>query len=175
MSMSIPIFFEPVRFEIPKTGETHLIVDGGMLSNFPVWLFDCDGGPTLADLRDAARRAEAQAARRRRGCRPREPIRRGPRAPHYVKAMAQTMMEAHDRIYIEAADYARTVPIPTLGVGTTEFDISLKRKQELFDSVGRPPRVPGDWDFDAYITAFRSGGADAPGAGARGSCRSRRA
>ena len=44
MSMSIPIFFEPVRFENPKTGQVHVIVDGGMLSNFPVWLFDCDDG-----------------------------------------------------------------------------------------------------------------------------------
>ena len=40
MSMSIPIFFEPVKFANPQTGKEHLIVDGGMLSNFPVWLFD---------------------------------------------------------------------------------------------------------------------------------------
>ena len=36
MSMSIPIFFEPVKFANPQTGREHLIVDGGMLSNFPV-------------------------------------------------------------------------------------------------------------------------------------------
>ena len=42
--MSIPVFFEPVKWENPETGRTHLIVDGGMLSNFPVWLFDCDDG-----------------------------------------------------------------------------------------------------------------------------------
>src|ERR671911_251762 len=44
MSMSIPVFFEPVRFDNPETGETHVIVDGGMLSNFPVGLFDCEDG-----------------------------------------------------------------------------------------------------------------------------------
>ncbi|MDQ3317374.1 MAG: patatin-like phospholipase family protein, partial [Actinomycetota bacterium] len=42
MSMSIPIFFEPVRFTNKQTNEEHLIVDGGMLSNFPVWLFDAE-------------------------------------------------------------------------------------------------------------------------------------
>ena len=42
MSMSIPVFFEPVRFPNPGTREEHLIVDGGMLSNFPVWLFDAE-------------------------------------------------------------------------------------------------------------------------------------
>ncbi len=44
MSMSIPIFFEPVRVENAETNREHLIVDGGMLSNFPVWLFDSDPG-----------------------------------------------------------------------------------------------------------------------------------
>ncbi len=42
MSMSIPIFFEPARFVNAKTGGEHLIVDGGMLSDFPVWLFDAE-------------------------------------------------------------------------------------------------------------------------------------
>jgi predicted acylesterase/phospholipase RssA len=41
MSMSIPIFFEPVSVTNEKTNREHVIVDGGMLSNFPVWLFDC--------------------------------------------------------------------------------------------------------------------------------------
>jgi NTE family protein len=43
MSMSIPFFFEPVRHHNPLTRQEHLIVDGGMLSNFPVWLFDTHG------------------------------------------------------------------------------------------------------------------------------------
>ena len=44
MSMSIPFFFEPVRVENKETNHEHLIVDGGMLSNYPVWLFDCNAG-----------------------------------------------------------------------------------------------------------------------------------
>jgi NTE family protein len=44
MSMSIPVFFEPVRVVNETTGQVHVIVDGGMLSNFPVWLFDCPDG-----------------------------------------------------------------------------------------------------------------------------------
>ena len=160
MSMSIPVFFEPVRFENPKTGETHVIVDGGMLSNYPVWLFDCDDGtppdwPTFGMLLVEPK--------------PRVPI--GARLPkakmagsgpgavlEYVKALAQTMMEAHDRMYVEQASYARTIPIPTLGVGTTEFDLSKERALALFDS-GRwaAEKFLDKWDFDAYISEFRSG------------------
>src|SRR5204863_8257982 len=38
MSMSFPFFFDPVTLH--RDGKEHLIVDGGLLSNFPVWLFD---------------------------------------------------------------------------------------------------------------------------------------
>jgi NTE family protein len=44
MSMSVPIFFEPVQVTGPK-GVKHYIVDGALLSNFPVWLFDSPGVP----------------------------------------------------------------------------------------------------------------------------------
>jgi len=41
MSMSIPFVFEPVVLE-SETGQRCLIVDGSLLSNFPVWLLDVD-------------------------------------------------------------------------------------------------------------------------------------
>ena len=158
MSMSIPIFFEPVVFENPKTGENHVIVDGGMLSNFPVWLFDSDGvpdWPTFGLLLVEPKPKVPVAARLPKP----EPIKKGPRGMiAYVRAMAQTMMEAHDRLYVESADFARTIPIPTLGVGTTAFDLSAERKLALYDS-GRwaAEEFLKTWDFDAYITAYRTG------------------
>lgn len=48
MSMSIPYFFEPVVLE--KDGREAVIVDGGTLSNFPVWLF-ASTRPPRADRR----------------------------------------------------------------------------------------------------------------------------
>ena len=44
-SMSIPFFFRPVILDVPKSGPS-VLVDGGMLSNFPVDTFDrTDGKP----------------------------------------------------------------------------------------------------------------------------------
>lgn len=43
MSMSIPIFFD-ATIHPGADGRKHMIVDGGMLSNFPVWLFDAPAG-----------------------------------------------------------------------------------------------------------------------------------
>lgn len=46
MSLSIPFFFEPCTLTDPETGEQSTIVDGGVLSNFAVEVFDrTDGKP----------------------------------------------------------------------------------------------------------------------------------
>src|SRR5699024_787853 len=42
MSAGIPIIYEPVQFPGDKRGGRHLLVDGGMLSNFPIWSLDED-------------------------------------------------------------------------------------------------------------------------------------
>jgi len=39
MSMSLPIFYEPYIIK-DKKGYQHLIVDGGLVSNYPIWLLD---------------------------------------------------------------------------------------------------------------------------------------
>ena len=67
-------------------------------------------------------------------------------------------MEAHDRLYLEKATFARTIPIPTLGIGTTEFEIMPERVRALYDSGHRAATDFLDqWDFDAYIDEFRRG------------------
>jgi NTE family protein len=160
MSMSIPLFFEPIRIHNSKTNWEHVLVDGGMLSNFPVWLFDCDDGrppewPTFGLLL-----VEPD---------PRTPItERLPKPEHnprgakglvqLLSGLVHTMMEAHDRMYVEKEQYARTIGIPTLGVGTTEFDLPQDRAMALYES-GRSASSTflEHWDFDAYIAAFRQG------------------
>jgi NTE family protein len=158
MSMSIPIFFEPVVHKHPKTGREHVIVDGGMLSNFPVWLFDREGAeprwPTFGLLLvepDPTVPLGERLAGDEHG------VERGTLVD-YVKSLASTMMAAHDRLYVEKANFARTIPIPTLGVGTTEFDISEDRVRELYDSgYNAATTFLETWDFEAYIAEFRSG------------------
>jgi len=155
MSMSIPIFFEPVMHRNPRTGLDHLIVDGGMLSNFPVWLFDAEKGepprwPTFGMLLvegDPKVPVAHRVAARESGS-----------IIDYIKALASTMMEAHDRLYLEKATFVRTIPIPTLGVSTTEFDITPARVRAIYES-GRKAAFEflDRWDFEAYKAEYRSG------------------
>jgi NTE family protein len=159
MSMSIPLFFEPVEFKNPTSGNTHRIVDGGLLSNFPVWLFDCPPGqkprwPTFGMLLVAPTEQhplvlgeETEAA---------EDEHEHFALVQYLRAIGRTALEAHDRLYVERASFARTIPIDTTGVGTTEFAITDTRKQALFDSGGKAAADFLDsWDFGAYIKTFR--------------------
>ncbi len=158
MSMSIPFFFEPVRLGDPLTGREHLIADGGVLSNFPVWLFDADGEPDWPTFGLLLVEPDPKASL-------------GSRIPEYqpskrwiggtigyAKSLIQTMLEAHDRLYVGKADFARTIPIETLGVGTTEFDLTVERAEALYRS-GRDAATTflARWDFDAYIAEFRQG------------------
>ncbi len=132
MSASIPVVYEPVRLNHARDNTEHLLVDGGMLSNFPLWVFDrtADAETQVIGLRLvddqpgdslAERLPVSSLARTRLG-----------QLIDYVENLARTMMEAHDRRYLDAGDIGRTIQIPTLGVGTTEFDLSPARIEELF-------------------------------------------
>jgi NTE family protein len=141
-----------------------MIVDGGMLSNFPIWLFDAPPDqepqvPTFGMLLVAPNQEDPLVPQ------PPPTTKQGDGLPSpigYVKALADTMMQAHDRMYVQQADYARTITIPTCGVATTDFSIQSPTVQKLLQS-GRTAadQFLQTWDFQKYIARFRAG-AQAP-------------
>ena len=159
MSMSIPIFFEPWRWvakpdeQSPGEGEEHLIVDGGVLSNFPVWLFDSVREPPWPTFGLMLVEPEP---RKPVAVRLESPARSQANIFDFVKALVQTMLEAHDRMYLESDSYVRTIGVPTLGVRTTEFDLSRARAEQLYQS-GRDAaeKFLETWNFEDYKAAFR--------------------
>ena len=147
MSMSIPFFYEPVKLKNMKTNKTNYIVDGGLLSNFPVWLFDAASGvPEWPTFGFKLVEPEEGTPNQVRG-----PI-------SLLTALFSTMMEAHDARYIKDENFVRTIPIPTLGIRTTEFDISRERSEELYQS-GRKAAEQffAGWNFDKYVDKYRKG------------------
>ena len=147
MSMSIPFFYEPVKLRNMKTNQVSYIVDGGILSNFPVWLFDNDGEvpewPTFG-FKLVEPEQKREITNHVRG-----PI-------SLLTALFSTMMEAHDARYIKDEQFARTIPIPTLGVGTTEFDISREKSEALYQSGREAAEIFFDtWDFPKYVAKYR--------------------
>jgi len=160
MSMSIPFFYEPVILQNKKanreaTGiedetkdiKESYIVDGGLLSNFPVWLFDIEGdNPEWPTLGFKLVEPDEDVPHRIKG-----PI-------SLLTALFSTMMEAHDARYIKDEHFVRTIPIPTLGVRTTEFNISPDRTEALYQS-GRQAaeKFFSTWNFTDYVAKYRKG------------------
>jgi NTE family protein len=158
MSMSIPIFFEPVEIRGGDPAEhEHTIVDGGMLSNFPVWLFDCPpdrppGWPTFGLM--LVEPEPRKAIGHRLNNEDDAEIEHGSLID-FAKGLALTMMAAHDRMYLDEATFARTIPIPTLGVGTTEFEITPARVEALYQSGhDAAEKFLAGFDWNQYV-AYR--------------------
>ncbi len=124
MSMSYPFLFTPVR--IYKDKREHYIVDGGLLSNFPIWLFDSPNPkrPTWGfRLHPGANAQEGL---------PHRAIPRPLWAVPLLKAMFSAAMEAWDREHMGQAVSARTVSIPTHDVSTTDFNLSPEHASSLY-------------------------------------------
>jgi NTE family protein len=146
MSMSIPLFFEPVKFNGSD------IVDGGLVSNFPVGLFDSQDRPPdwptfgfKLVLSDDKRSGELA-----------EHVITGPISE--IVAMFYTAMDAHDAYHLASEKYVRTIAINTLGIGTTEFNLTPEIKEALYQSgVEAAQQFLDTWDFDEYKTLYRSG------------------
>jgi NTE family protein len=159
MSMSIPIFFEPVRFTNPSTGREHIIVDGGVLSTYPIWLFDTEGIPAWPTFGLQLLDNEAPPA----GMKTKSPVSRRVMSRlgrlegvEFLADLFFTMKDAHDRLYMEAHTVARTIPIPTLGVSMTDFHLSYDTAMALYNSGRKAAQeFLRTWDFDAYIAECR--------------------
>jgi NTE family protein len=147
MSMSIPLFFRPVSFKSSE-GKSHLVVDGGVLSNFPVELFDSPGEPAWPTF--GFRLTQP-------GSPPMERYHIG--GPiSMLAAMFGTMMEAHDARYIETHNFVRSITIDPVGIATTQFDLTATQKEALYKSgVAAAEDFLSRWDFEAYKALFRSG------------------
>jgi NTE family protein len=132
MSLSVPYFFEPVELIDGNTGKSSTIVDGGTLSNFPVWLFDTQRGkatrPTFG-LRLVGGRAVGSG------------LRSFVRMLGWPAALAvdisQTQSGAWDERFVTSSTRVRTCTVDAGNVGTTDFDLSAPKKADLINGGRR--------------------------------------
>ena len=124
MSMSYPFLFKPV--ELYKDGRPHYVVDGGLLSNYPIWLFDSPNPkrPTWGfRLHPGTSTVEGL---------PHRAIPRPLWSVPLLKAMFSAATEAWDRHNLAHTVSARTVSIPTHAISTTDFNLSQENAQALY-------------------------------------------
>ena len=121
MSCSIPYFFEPVKMR--SIEGINVLVDGGVLSNFPMWLFDQDNvkkvRPVLG-IKLSSSQYEHQKHKINNGI-------------ELFGALFETMKDAHDSRYISKKHAENIIFIPTEGVVTTEFHLTQEKKKKLVE------------------------------------------
>lgn len=124
-SAAMPFVFEPVRLRAP--GGTVSLVDGGLLSNYPITIFDQperteSRWPTIG-IRLSAREEDRGVA--------------GPvnNAFELAKALVQTALHGVDRRHVDdPVTIARTMFVDTSEVPSLDFDLTADQQEELIQS-----------------------------------------
>ncbi|MBB6020244.1 NTE family protein [Paenibacillus sp. JGP012] len=152
MSTTLPFFFKPYLWHTPLQKKPYYMLDGGMLSNFPIWLFDVDGIPRWPTFgfRLSEKRTYAQSMDIN-----------GPVS--LLKGIFKTMLQAHDQRHADEHTEERTVFIPTGKVTTTKFDLTEEDQNFLLSSGhAAAEKFLEHWDFEMYKKKFRENQAPNP-------------
>ena len=133
MSVSIPVYFEPVRLK-DGSGRVHMIVDGGLLSNYPISMFEGYEKETAISTLGFQFSGEEEGRPPADGA--------GENIVEYLKSIVSTCLGAVDRSRISASDLSRTIKIPARVktrqgfryVNATDFDIGREESLALFEN-----------------------------------------
>ena len=166
MSMSIPYFFDPIRLE-DQDGTPCMIVDGGTLSNFPVWLFDVDPSVTGKPPTRPTFGFTLEHGRGLGGLGGFQKLQ--PWGLHFAFDIFHTAQEAWDTRFVSHSTRVRTVTVDAADVGTTEFNLSKERQELLIENGRAAARMFLDqFELDDYLNTFHAPLAPAAVAGGGG-------
>jgi len=149
-SASIPFFFRPLHLRADRgstAGKGYVLcTDGGMLSNYPIDIFDRVNNPRWPTL------GVKLSAR--------EQINHAHWSPNanaidLARSLISTMMNAHDALHIDDPYYAdRTVFVDTTGFSGTNFQLSSNDKNTLFDNgMTAAQNFLTKWDWATWQAA----------------------
>ncbi|MGJ9383273.1 patatin-like phospholipase family protein [Salipaludibacillus sp. CF4.18] len=120
MSCSLPFFFEPVKLK-GEDGKESLIVDGGVLSNFPLWLFVRKGKKAERPVLGMKLSPEFDQS----------PPKEIPNGLSMLTSMFDTMRTAHDQRYVSKFHAKDIIFIPVNEITATQFKMSDEEKDRL--------------------------------------------
>lgn len=157
MSMSIPIFYEP--YVLKDTGGIpHYLVDGGLLSNYPINLLDDGKKAPLIPTFGFKFQSSASCPVCIKPC---ENI------IDYVKLIISTLLDAYDNEQTEKArgDRDRSILISSAiqingeakKISTTDFDITQAESEALYQNgIDAVEQFLKHWNFNRWKQTYRS-------------------
>jgi NTE family protein len=157
-SMAIPFFYRPVKLK-SVSGVMSTLVDGGVLSNFPIDTFDRPDGkpprwPTFG-ITVLPRLTEGLGALM--------PVLKPLRffeQTALLESLVTTMLAGHDQTHLNQPWVAsRAIAVESTDVGVLDFDIGTDRLEALYDKgYEATQEFLSTWDWAAYLTRFRWAG-----------------
>jgi NTE family protein len=154
-SISIPLYFEPVTLRDGKTSDETLLVDGGVLSNFPIEIFDRTDGrrprwPTFG-VKIIPELPAGNAALFPGIALPRLP------PVQLLEQVVATAIVGHDQTYLERPCVRRrAIQVDTSAIGVVEFDAPPERRAAVVANGEKAAQqFLGDWDWERYKRACR--------------------
>lgn len=158
-SMSIPLFFEPVVLRDLRTGMKITMVDGGVLSNFPVEILDrTDPDPPrwpTFGVKLLPALPETDSSLVPLWCLSRIPPVR------LLEQVIATSIVGRDQTYLARPCVARrTMTVDTDAVHLVEFGLTEAQQAELFgNGVSAADEFLDRWDWRTYLAECRTTGA----------------
>jgi NTE family protein len=154
-SMAIPFFYRPVKLT-GAGGATSTLVDGGVLSNFPIDTFDRPDGkpprwPTFG-ITVLPRPTEGLGA-----VMPALKPLRFFEQTALLESLLTTMLAGHDQTHLSKPWVSsRAILVESTSVGVLDFDAPRGRLEELYDSGYAAAQLfLSTWDWPAYLGRFR--------------------
>ncbi len=154
-SMAIPFFYRPVKLT-GAGGATSTLVDGGVLSNFPIDTFDRPDGkpprwPTFG-ITVLPRPTEGLGA-----VMPALKSLRFFEQTALLESLLTTMLAGHDQTHLSKPWVAaRAILVESTNVGVLDFDAPRGRLEELYDSGYAAAQLfLSSWDWPEYLGRFR--------------------
>jgi NTE family protein len=153
-SMAIPFFYRPVTLTV-ASGATSTLVDGGVLSNFPIDTFDRQDGkpprwPTFG-ITILPRPTEGLGAVM--------PVLKPLRLLEQtalLESLLTTMLVGHDQTHLSQPWVAaRAITVESTNVGVLDFDAPRGRLEELYDNgYAAAQTFLSTWDWPTYLERF---------------------
>lgn len=155
-SMSVPFFYRPTTLT-SAAGRRSTLVDGGVLSNFPIDTFDRPDGrvplwPTFGvtvvpELTDDGAGGPASGL---------WPLGLFGQS-RLLERLITTLLVGHDQTYLNQPWVSvRAIEVSSTDVGVLDFGISRARLEELYDNgYAAATRFLSTWDWPAYLQRFR--------------------
>ena len=124
-SMSIPLLFKAWKFTNSKP-DNHIYVDGGMIYNFPMTVFDIDGKDNLNTIGFFLDNISGDNVINDLDYN---------HPAKFIGILFETLMDAQDiNVKQDSEEESRTITIDDFGISSTNFSISNGDKTKLFNS-----------------------------------------